>query len=97
MVRLPDLEDLAALPDLKDLTLHRRATFLLELRAAGDRTATGDVGKDWNRPETGIRPRPEAPESYYYVRVIQAFSQAQLVREGEIAWSSPIFVRRKKP
>jgi len=51
--------------------------------------------KDWSRPETGIRPRPQAPESYYYVRVLQSFSREKPAVEGEIAWSSPIFVRRK--
>lgn len=51
--------------------------------------------KTWSHPETGIRPRPEAPESYYYVRVLQSFSPAKPDLEGEIAWSSPIYVRRQ--
>lgn len=51
--------------------------------------------KEWSRPETGIRPRPSSPESYYYVRVIQSYGPAKPQAEGEIAWSSPIFVRRK--
>ena len=51
--------------------------------------------KDWNRPETGIRPRPAVAESYYYVRVVQSFSREKPALEGEIGWSSPIFVRRK--
>ena len=50
--------------------------------------------KDWSQPETGIRPRPAEGPSYYYVRVVQRFSAAQPDREGEAAWSSPIFVRR---
>ena len=52
--------------------------------------------RDWSRPETGIRPRPAARESYYYVRVIQSFSASEREAEGEIAWSSPIFVRRRE-
>ena len=51
--------------------------------------------KDWSRPETGIRPRPAVAESYYYVRVVQSFSREKPALEGEIGWSSPIFVRRK--
>lgn len=51
--------------------------------------------KDWTRPETGIRPRPPGPQSYYYVRVVQSFSAAQRDVEGEAAWSSPIYVRRR--
>ena len=47
---------------------------------------------DWSRPETGIRPRPNPRESFYYLRVIQSFSEQELAREGEVAWSSPIFV-----
>jgi hypothetical protein len=50
--------------------------------------------KDWSRPETGIRARPSEAASYYYVRVVQRYSAAQPDREGEAAWSSPIFVRR---
>ncbi|MEK7404958.1 MAG: hypothetical protein AAB225_07605 [Acidobacteriota bacterium] len=34
------------------------------------------------------------PEGYYYLRVIQSYSAQQPDVEGEIAWSSPIFVRR---
>jgi hypothetical protein len=49
--------------------------------------------RDWSRPETGIRPRPQMKAAYYYVRVIQRYSEAEPEREGEIAWSSPIFVR----
>ena len=47
---------------------------------------------DWSRPETGIRPRPNPRESFYYLRVIQSFSEEEPTREGEVAWSSPIFV-----
>ena len=47
---------------------------------------------DWSRPETGIRPRPNPRESFYYLRVIQSFSEDEPTREGEVAWSSPIFV-----
>lgn len=50
--------------------------------------------KDWSRPETGIRPRPPDAPSYYYVRVVQRYSAAEPEREGEVAWSSPIFVGR---
>jgi hypothetical protein len=38
--------------------------------------------------DSAFRPDP----SYYYVRVIQSFSSAQPDMEGEIAWSSPIYV-----
>ncbi len=48
--------------------------------------------RDWSRPETGIRPRPNSRESFYYLRVLQSFSDDEPGREGEIAWSSPIFV-----
>ena len=47
---------------------------------------------DWSRPETGIRSRPNPRESFYYLRVIQSFSEDEPMREGEVAWSSPIFV-----
>ena len=50
--------------------------------------------KNWEAPETGIRPRPAAKAAYYYVRVIQRYSREYPDREGEIAWSSPIFVRQ---
>ena len=46
---------------------------------------------DWDRPETGIRPRPDG-ERYYYLRVIQSYSNDEPDKEGEIAWSSPIYV-----
>ena len=36
----------------------------------------------------------EARKNYYYVRVIQSFSAEKPDVEGEIAWSSPIYVRR---
>ena len=49
---------------------------------------------DWSRPETGIRARPNPDESFYYLRVIQAYSRDEPEKEGEIAWSSPIFVER---
>lgn len=49
---------------------------------------------DWSRPETGIRARPNPNESYYYLRVIQSYSTDEPAREGEVAWSSPIFVER---
>ena len=51
---------------------------------------------DWSRPETGIRPRPNPNESFYYLRVIQSFSEDERDREGEVAWSSPIFVERRQ-
>ena len=50
---------------------------------------------DWSRPETGIRPRPDPTESFYYLRVIQSYSAEEPDREGEIAWSSPIFIQRR--
>ena len=48
--------------------------------------------QDWSRPETGIRPRPDRKESFYYLRVIQSYSAAEPGKEGEVAWSSPIYV-----
>jgi hypothetical protein len=36
----------------------------------------------------------EATKNYYYVRVLQSFSAEQPDVEGEIAWSSPIYVRK---
>jgi hypothetical protein len=48
--------------------------------------------RTWSRPEAGIRGRPARPAAYYYVRVIQSYSAAEPEVEGEIAWSSPIFV-----
>lgn len=50
--------------------------------------------RDWNRPETGIRPPISGKWAYYYVRVIQRYSASEPAREGEIAWSSPIFVKQ---
>ena len=50
---------------------------------------------DWSRPETGIRPRPDPTESFYYLRIIQSYSGRELDKEGEVAWSSPIFVTRR--
>ena len=41
-----------------------------------------------------VRARPAGKAAYYYVRVLQRYSAAEPQREGEIAWSSPIFVRR---
>lgn len=51
---------------------------------------------DWSRPETGIRARPNPNESFYYLRVIQSFSADETEKEGEVAWSSPIFVERRQ-
>lgn len=51
--------------------------------------------KNWSKPETNIRPRPAAKESYYYVRVIQSYGAGKPDLEGETAWSSPIFVRQQ--
>ena len=51
---------------------------------------------NWDAPETGVRARTRKDESYYYVRVLQSFSETELTKEGEVAWSSPIFVRPVK-
>ncbi|MDE0103953.1 MAG: hypothetical protein OXN89_16390 [Bryobacterales bacterium] len=48
--------------------------------------------QDWSRPETGIRARVNPRESFYYLRVLQSYSADEPEEEGEIAWSSPIFV-----
>ncbi len=56
--------------------------------------ATSQI-RNWDAPETGIRPRPAGKTAYYYVRAIQRFSKDLPDREGEIAWSSPIFVRQQ--
>ena len=50
--------------------------------------------QDWSRPETGIRARPNPNESFYYLRIIQSYSDDELSKEGEVAWSSPIFIER---
>ena len=51
--------------------------------------------EDWSRPETGIRGRPDPTENFYYLRVVQSYSASEPDKEGEVAWSSPIFVTRK--
>jgi hypothetical protein len=56
--------------------------------------APTDEVKNWSAPETGIRPRPSGKTAYYYVRVIERFSREMPDREGETAWSSPIFVKQ---
>jgi len=56
--------------------------------------APTDQVKNWSAPETGIRPRPAGKAAYYYVRAIQRFSRDAPDREGETAWSSPIFVKQ---
>jgi hypothetical protein len=53
-----------------------------------------DQIRNWQAPETGIRPRPAGKTAYYYVRATQRFSRDLPDREGEIAWSSPIFVKQ---
>jgi len=53
-----------------------------------------DQVRNWDAPETGIRSRPAGKVAYYYVRAIQRFSKEVPDREGEIAWSSPIYVRQ---
>ena len=55
--------------------------------------ATKEV-RDWAAPETGIRPRPAEKAAYYYVRVTERYSRELPDREGEVAWSSPIYVRQ---
>lgn len=74
----------------------RRARFSFRDTAFED-TSMGTTTqiKDWSKPETGVRPRPAAKESYYYVRVIQSYGAPKPDVEGETAWSSPIFVRRQ--
>ncbi|MBI1358018.1 MAG: DUF3604 domain-containing protein [Acidobacteria bacterium] len=49
--------------------------------------------RDWDRPETGVRPRPRVPERYYYLRIVQSYSADEPDKPGEVAWSSPIYVR----
>ena len=61
--------------------------------ADGTMAATSEI-RNWERPETGIRPRRSSRDSYYYVRVLQSYSLQEPDTEGEIAWSSPIFVTR---
>jgi hypothetical protein len=53
-----------------------------------------DQVKNWSAPETGIRARPAGNMAYYYVRAVQRFSREVPDREGEIAWSSPIYVKQ---
>lgn len=56
-------------------------------------TATQEI-QNWAAPESGIRPRPAGKTAYYYIRVTQRFSPEFPNREGEIAWSSPIYIRQ---
>jgi hypothetical protein len=58
-------------------------------------TSTGQI-QNWQAPETGIRPRPQEKAAYYYVRVTERFSRDLPDREGEVAWSSPIYVKQQK-
>ena len=37
--------------------------------------AATDQVKNWDAPETGIRPRPASKMAYYYVRAIERFSR----------------------
>lgn len=37
----------------------------------------------------------DVAKSYYHVRVLQSFSREKPDMKGEMAWFSPIFVRRK--
>lgn len=50
--------------------------------------------KDWAHPETGIRPRSQKHESYYYLRITQSFDKQHPNEIGEVAWSSPIYIDR---
>jgi hypothetical protein len=61
---------------------------------ADTRMASTQEIQNWDAPETGIRPRLQGQWAYYYVRVIQRFSSEFPEREGEIAWSSPIYVKQ---
>ncbi len=62
-----------------------------------DEVSVGNTAtiSDWSRPETGIRSRPEGVERYYYVRVVQSYSEAEPDKDGEVAWSSPIWVKSR--
>ena len=64
-----------------------------------DDTSMGETAviTDWSRSETGIRPRPDPAESFYYVRIVQSFNEDEPDKAGEVAWSSPIFVARGGP
>lgn len=57
-------------------------------------TSMGETAtiRDWGRPETGIRARADETERFYYLRVVQSFSEAEREKAGEVAWSSPIWV-----
>ncbi len=50
--------------------------------------------QNWEAPGTGIRPRPAEKTAYYYVRVTERYSKELPERAGEIAWSSPIWVKQ---
>ncbi|MBI4909135.1 MAG: DUF3604 domain-containing protein [Acidobacteria bacterium] len=78
----------SAAPGTEAVLTYRDDSF-----ANTDMIVTSQI-KNWEKPETGIRPRPKAPVTYYYVRVIQSYSAEEKDVEGEIAWSSPIFVGR---
>lgn len=61
---------------------------LLGVSGAQPRPRAHIAGQLW------IRGRAKQPAAYYYVRVMQRYSAAEPEAEGEIAWSSPIFVYR---
>jgi len=67
-------------------------TFRDEENVADTSMAPTSQIRNWDAPETGIRPRPPGKAAYYYVRVIQRHSRDLPNEEGEIAWSSPIYV-----
>ncbi len=76
----------------------KQVSFTFRDAETFDDTSMGPTSQieNWADPETGVRARVNQDESYYYVRVLQSFSAAELEKEGEVAWSSPIFVRRIK-
>ena len=73
-----------------------QAAFSYRDLSFGDRSmATTTEVSDWTSPETGVRARPSSNESYYYVRVVQSYSETELGKDGEVAWSSPLFIRSR--
>ena len=75
-------------PKVMDLTYRDSDNF------SGTSMAPTNEIHNWNAPETGIPPRRAAKMAYYYIRVTQRYSPALPDREGEIAWSSPIYIRQ---
>jgi hypothetical protein len=71
-------------------------------RGGGEFTFRDTAEFEGNFDDTSMAPSSQIKEStrrrnatsFYYVRAVQSFSSAEPDKEGEIAWSSPIFVTK---